>query len=55
MKALDTTKSSIHGANDMSLAVPSALTAGCSKVRSESAAAVSKPTLRLSSKRPFRM
>ena len=55
MKALDTTKSSIHGANDISLAVLRALTAGCSNVRTKHAAAVIEPTLRPSSKRPFRI
>ena len=54
MKPLETAKSSIHGANDISLAVPRALTAGCSRVRTKHAAAAIKPTLSPSSKRPFR-
>src|SRR5208337_521068 len=55
MKAPDKEKSSIHGAHEMSLAVPRALTAGCWRARTEQAAAPIKPKLRPSIKRPFRM
>lgn len=54
MKPLDATNSSIHGANDISLVVPTALTAGCSMLRTKSVAAVTKPTLRPSIRRPLR-
>ncbi len=43
------------GPDDMSLGVPRFLTAGCSILRARSAAAVVKPTLRPSIKRPFRI